>query len=265
MDWLTSIALAQFFTFTLVLARMSGLTLMAPLFSAPEVPPTVRAFLTLALALLMTPMVGATSGLWPASLGAYVWVAAGELALGLILGFGVQLLFVGVQLGGQLVSQQAAMSFGSVVNPQFDTQVSVIDQFYYLVALAIFLTIGGHRMLLEALLETYGAFPPGGVVLSSEMVMTLVDLMGQSFSIAVRVGAPAVVALQLSGLAMGIMSRTVPQINILVVGFSVRTIGAIFFLAISMTAFGLFVEGQIPVVIDQLRDVISVRPRPPAM
>lgn len=260
MDWLNSIVLAQFLTFTLVLARLSGLAIMAPLFGASEVPPTVRAFVVLALGLLVTPVLGATSGVWPSSLGAYAWVAATELSLGLILGFGVQLLFVGVQLGGQLVAQQAAMSFGSIVNPQFDTEISVIDQFYYLVALAIFFMIGGHRLLLEALLETYGVFPPGGVEFSRAMVETLVDLTGQSFSLAVRVGAPAVVALQLSGLAMGIMSRTVPQVNILVVGFSLRTVGAILFLALSMAGFGLLIEDQVPAVIDQLREAIGVGP-----
>jgi flagellar biosynthetic protein FliR len=261
MDWVASIAVAQFLTFTLVAARLSGLAIVAPLFGAPEVPATVRAFFTIGLALLVTPVLGETPGAWPASLGAYVWVAAGELALGFVLGFGAQLLFVGVQMGGQLVAQQAAMSFGSVVNPQFDAEISVIDQFYYLVALAIFLIIGGHRLLLEALLETYVVFPPGGVELTSEMVDTLVSLAGQSLSIAVRVGAPAVVALQLAGLAMGIMSRTVPQINILVIGFTLRTASALLFLAVSLAGFGLLVEDQVPVVIDQLREAVGLAAR----
>lgn len=258
MDWLTTIALAHFLTFTLVLARMSGLAIMAPLFGAPDVPPAVRVFVTLALALLITPTLTGTPVAQPTTLGQYVWVTAGELALGLVLGFGMQLLFAGVQLGGQMVSQQAAMSLGNVFNPQFESEVAVIDQFYYLVAFAIFLVIGGHRLLLGALLDSYRVFPPAGVEFGAGMVETLVDLTGQSFSIAVAVGAPAVIALQLSGLAMGIMSRTVPQINILVVGFSLRTIGALLLVAVSLTGFGVLIEEQVPAIVEQLRSAIGL-------
>jgi flagellar biosynthetic protein FliR len=75
------------------------------------------------------------------------------------------------------------------------------------------------------------------------------------------VGAPAVVALQLAGLAMGIMSRTVPQINILVIGFTLRTASALLFLAVSLAGFGLLVEDQVPVVIDQLREAVGLAAR----
>jgi flagellar biosynthetic protein FliR len=258
MDWLTSLAVAQFLTFTLVLARLSGLALIAPLFGAPDVPPAVRAFVTLALALLVTPALAGTPVVWPDTLAEYVWVMAGELALGLVLGFGMQLLFAGVQLGGQMVSQQAALSLGNVFNPEFDSEIAVIDQFYYLVAFAIFLLIGGHRLLLAALLETYTVFPPAGVALSAAAVETLVNLAGQSLAIAVCVGAPAVVALQLSGLAMGIMSRTVPQINILVVGFSLRTLGAILLMAVSLPAFALLIEDQVLKFLEQIRTAIGL-------
>lgn len=252
------LALEQFLAFTLVLGRLSGLMILAPLFGAPEIPPRVRILLAVTLALVVSPIFWGASVAWPGSLLGYAWLMAGELAIGLVLGLGMQALFIGLQLAGQMIGQQTGMALGNVFNPQFEAEISVLGQLYYLLGLAIFLIVGGHRLLLGAVLDTFRAIPLAGAGFTSGMVETLVTLVGQSFSLAVRAGAPAVVSLLLAGLAMGIMGRTVPQINILVVGFSVRSLLGMAVVAVSVFGVALLMREQVPVFIDSLRFALGI-------
>src|SRR5262249_55183055 len=147
--------------FALVLARTSGVVMSSPVFGSKEVPLKIRALMALALALLLLP------GQWHASTPdvdstvELAVAAAGELVIGLALGFGVMLLFAGVQLAGQLISQISGISLADVFNPNFDAAVPLFSELLYLCSLAVFVLMGGHRMVLEALLQTFEVVPIG--------------------------------------------------------------------------------------------------------
>ena len=128
------------------------------------------------------------------------------------------------------------MMLADVFDPNLGTSIPTFSQLMYLVAMAVFVCIGGHRMVMAAMLDTFQAIPPGCGGLPESIGETFVKLVTASFSLGVRAGMPVATALLLSTLVMGLLSRTLPQLNILMVGFGMNSM--ITFAMISMTLGG---------------------------
>ena len=205
--------------FALVSARVSGLVMTAPLLMSAEVPLQVRAFLTITMALLLTPGSARRAACVPARLVGLAVLIASELMLGMILGLGVMIVLSGVQITGQIISQLSGMSLADVFNPGFDSEVPLLSHLMYLVTMSAFLLIGGHRLLIGALVHTFETVPLGNARLPPGLADMLATLLGESFSLGIRAAAPVMVALLLATVLLGLISRTIPQINVLVVGF----------------------------------------------
>jgi flagellar biosynthetic protein FliR len=147
------------------------------------------------------------------------------------MGLGINLLFAGIQVAGQVVSQMSGLSLADVFNPGFEEDVSVFSQLFYFLTLAVFVAVGGHRIVTEALLQTFAWAPPGQAFLRDDFVEVLTGILTQSFALGIRAGAPILAALLLSNIVLGLISRTLPQINIIAVGFglnSLLTLGMLF-------------------------------------
>ena len=224
MDWLRQLDLEKFLLFTLVLSRVSGLTMTAPIYGTREVPMQVRALLAVALALLITPTQWAVAVEYPGSTIHYLVFIGSELLIGLCLGLGIVILFSGVQLAGQMASQIGGLMLADVFDPGSDTSVPVFSRLLLLVTLAVFVCIGGHRMVMAGLLDTFQTIPPGSAAVPHSITETFVVLLTQSFSLGIRAAVPVVTALLLSTLVMGLISRTLPQLNILMVGFGLNSL-----------------------------------------
>ena len=231
-DWIAQLDLAKLLIFTLVLTRVSGLVMTAPIFGSTDVPMQIRALLAIALSVLILPSQWDAPVADPETNVQYAVVLAGELLIGLTLGLGITILFSGFQLAGQMIEQMGGMMLAEVFDPASGENVPLFSRFLYLTGLAVFLLIGGHRAVMAALLDTFSALPPGNGTVPLDMADTFVILVGQSFSLGVRAAAPVVTALLLSTLVMGLISRTLPQLNILAVGFGANALiafGAVFF------------------------------------
>jgi flagellar biosynthetic protein FliR len=237
--------------FTLVLARISGLLMTAPIYGSLEVPVRVRALLVFALALLVTPtQMG--QRVEAATLVDYGVLAGGELAIGLVLGLGVQILFLAPQVAGQLVSQMSGIALADVFNPSLDSEVPVFSQLLYLFSLAIFMIIGGHRLVMAGLLETFNTVPPGQASLLATFSDSFLVLISQSLELGLRAAAPTVTALLLATLIMGLISRTVPQLNIMSLGFGISALTTLLVLSVSLAGIGWALEGQIEPFVETL-------------
>ena len=154
-----------------------------------------------------------------------------EALVGLLLGLGLNILFAGLQVAGQMISQMSGMSLAEVFNPGFNDNVSVFSQLFFFLTMAVFLGLGGHRMVIEAVLETFCWAPPGQVALGGTFVEALTSIVTQSFMLGIRAIAPVITALLLSTIVLGLISRTLPQLNILLVGFNLNamlTLGVLF-------------------------------------
>ncbi|MEM6797898.1 MAG: flagellar biosynthetic protein FliR [Planctomycetota bacterium] len=210
--------------FTLVLGRVGGIVTTAPLLSTPAAPIRVRAILAVAMSMVVMPLFADTPLPGELELIGFARMVVGEVLVGLLLGLGVTVLLSGVQLAGQMVSQMAGMTLGEISNPELDSSVSVYTQLFYFVTIAVFVTIGGHRMMIEALLQTFEWAPPGQAYLGESFPEAMVTMLSQSAELGVRASAPIVIALFLSTVVLGLISRTLPQINTIVVGFGVNSL-----------------------------------------
>ncbi|MDZ4782959.1 MAG: flagellar biosynthetic protein FliR [Planctomycetia bacterium] len=244
------VTLDQFLAFIVVLTRMSGLMLAAPVFGSREVPAQIRALLAFTLSLVILPTQWTALVTAPSSLIDLSLLIGGELLIGYTLGLGVMTMFAGVQIGGQIVSQTGGISAADIFNPGFDMSVPIVSQFYYMFALAVFLLIGGHQQVVAALLDTFQSLPPGAATVTDSVVDSVVRLIMQSFSLGVRTAAPATTALLLATLVLGLVGRTLPQLNLMALGFGINAVVMFVLLALGMSALAWLVENELPEVME---------------
>ena len=250
---------SRFMVFTLVLARISPLVATAPLFDLLALPRQVKVVLVVAMSLLITPAF--LGGSLPAvdNLFAYGRLLVNEVLVGLLIGLGMNILYSGLQVAGQIVSQLSGMSLADVFSPGFNEDVPVFSQLFYLVALAVFVALGGHRLMIAALLDTFAAAPPGHAALGENFAEVVINILAQSFSLGIRAAAPLLVALLLSNLVLGLVSRTLPQINVIVVGFSVNGLLAMSVLVLSVGAAAWTFQQPAMDVLDRLKEALVAR------
>lgn len=224
MDSLT--ALAAFFSdnlmlFVLVLTRM-GVMMMAMPAIADGVPMRVRAILAIGLTMLLMPLLQTPSTLQIQNLTMFVVAAVREAALGMMLGLVVRLLVTGLQIIGELASSGGGLQLGDSLDPATRSSVPTISRIVGLLVTAVMISIGGHRMMIESLLDSFRAMPVGNIRFEIGMLELVVFELGSGISAGIRAGGPLVAAMLLSNLVTALISRTLPQLNILAVGLPIN-------------------------------------------
>jgi len=259
MDWLSEIDAQKFLLFTLVFTRVGGLVITAPVFSTPEVPARVRALLAVALAALVTPTQWDVTVANPGSTLNYMVFMASELVIGLSLGLGIVILFSGIQLAGQMIGRMSGLVLADVFDPGSGTSVPIFSRLMLLVATAVFVAIGGHRIVMAGLLDTFATIPPGSAAIPTSMADTFVLLIAQSFALAVRAAAPVVASLLLSTLVMGLISRTLPQLNVLALGFGMNALLTFGVLGLSLGAAVWVFQEQVEPAVETLLNALNAQ------
>lgn len=258
MPYLETFLVSRFMIFTLVLTRTSALVMTAPVFTALTLPKQVRALLAIMLSLLVTPVFLNSSMPPVTNLAEYGRLIVNEMLVGLLLGLALNVLFSGVQVAGQLVSQLSGLSLADVFNPGFDENISVFSQLFYFLTLAVFVAVGGHRMVTGALLETFTALPPAHATMGNDFVEVLTTVITQAFVLGIQAAAPMMVALLLSNLVLGLISRTLPQINVIAVGFGVNSLLTLGLLLLSIGAAALVFQDPTLDVMERVQESLVV-------
>ncbi len=221
-----------FLSFYLTLFRVSILVFLLPFFGGNSVPSQVKAAMCIVLTLAIWPSLGFDASLYPAHPLGMALLILGELLLGLTLGLVVQFIFAAIQTGGQLVGFQMGFAMVNVVDPMTGTSEAVTAHFLYMVALLTFLALNGHLLLLQALTQSFHVIPPGGLLITSKLSGSVLDLSREMFILAVRIAGPVMAALFLVDLALALIGRAAPQMNVLLVGFPLKIAVGFFFLSI---------------------------------
>jgi flagellar biosynthetic protein FliR len=258
MPWLTQIDTEKFLVFTLVLTRVSGLTMTAPLYGTKEVPRQVRVLLALAIALLIMPSQWNVHLEYPGTLLNYVTIVGGELVVGVCLGLGIQFIFRGLEMAGELIAYVGGLMMAEALDPSQDTNEPLFSRFLSLVALAVFLSIGGHRMVMAGLLDTFQSIPPGLGVFTQSIADAFITLLAESFSLAIRAAAPATLSLLLASVVMGLIGRTVPQLNVMNMGFGLNSMLTFAVLAITFGGVLWTFHDYIAPALETLLDALNV-------
>jgi flagellar biosynthetic protein FliR len=214
----------------LVVFRISGLMLTAPVFAAPAIPPPLKAYLCLVLGLAAFPL--AATGPVEGSLWTLVPMAALEMAVGAAVGFLANLPLVAVQIGGLLMGQQMGLGFARFFDPAIDDESDVLGQVLFYTALAGFLAIGGHEAMVLAVLRGFEHLPvPAaaglGAAEGAGLLALGLGLLTSAIELALRVAAPLLMLVFLETVAMGFLARTAPQFNVLSMGFALRILGGL--------------------------------------
>ena len=235
--------------FMLVLCRVGGLMLTAPVFSNMALPVQVRALLAAAISLTVFPM---TLPYLPVQLTlAQALVGLlGELAIGVLLGLSISLVFLGLELAAEMVGQMSGMKIGEVFNPLLESSAGALGETYTLVAIMIFIAVRGDHSLVRALLDSFQTIPPLGFAPTESLLALILDLLDLSFTITIRVGGPMVLALMLSFMVLGFLSRTIPQIHLMSVGFPMKA-------AVGLSVAALTIGSMEGVLVDGLRDAFD--------
>ncbi len=196
----------------------------------------------------------------PASVLELMQVIVLELLLGFALGLGVFTLLSGLQLAAQLIDQQAGVALGEVFNPALDVETSHNGQILYMLGIVVLLSappLGLHLQMMSALLETFRIFPVGMAVVGEPTIEVLSGLVHQSLVLAVQVAAPMLATMSLVSLALGFLGHSVPQVNVLMIGFSVRTIISILILALTLSGVSDALIERIPQAIAAVQGSFS--------
>jgi len=220
--------------FALVAARLTGLLLFQPVLGSLAVPVQVRALLIIGLAALLTPVVPVPPNLPDSPTGVAV-AALGELLLGILLGLAGMLCFYGLQLGGLLLAQESGLAYGQILDPTTEEEDTLLGAFYLQLGLVLFLVLGGHRVLVSVCLDTFRMLPLlGATPATTHGAELLVQGLALGSHLALRVAAPALLALFLVNVALGFISRTMPQLNVLAVGFSLKSLVTLLIMAAAL-------------------------------
>lgn len=244
-------------SFGLVLARVAGLVLAVPMLASAQIPRTLMAGFAIVVSLMVFPVV---APLLPESL-TLGQAAAGmvtEFIIGEALGLAAGAVFFAAQIAGQLISHQSGLALGQVFNPLFDEQSTVIDQLWFFATMILFFMLRGHLAVTQALLESFRDVPPLMLHADAALGEFAMSVCATTFQMALRLAGPAVLALLLTSVVMGFLTKTMPQLNIFSVGFSLKIIVAFLVAAISIAHSGGLVARGFEESLDDLGELMQV-------
>ena len=227
---------SQLLAFILVLVRVSGIIATAPVFGSSNIPPQIKVVLSLMLALILYPFIPLIT-VYPDRPDHYIILIASEMLIGLVLGIIARFLFGAVEFAGTVIGFQMGLGMAMVFDPQSQEQISLVGRFENATATLIFLAMDGHLIVLQALVRSYSVLPPGGASISRPLVENLTELSASVFVIGLQIGAPLIVALFLANAIVGLLARSVPQIQVFVVGFPLTLMLGFIFLFFGMPFF----------------------------
>lgn len=207
--------------FLMIIFRISGFMIGAPVFNSRNIPVQLKIVLTLFISLFTYLLIYNYNEVPEVNLS-YLFLLISEFLVGLVIGYTAQLLFSAIQLAGQSIDMQMGFGIVNIMDPQSGMQIPLIGSFKNLLAIFVFFLINGHHFLLEALFYSYQALPIGGFKVNVKLISLLIDLTQDLFLIALKLAAPLVGALFITDFVMGIISRTVPQMNVFLVGMPAK-------------------------------------------
>ncbi|MCE4048297.1 MULTISPECIES: flagellar biosynthetic protein FliR [Bacillaceae] len=250
--------LAKFPAFLLIVVRVTSFFLMLPLFSYRTIPTSHKVGFSFFLSLMMffgmeTPTLEVD--------GAYYLLIIKEAMVGLFIGFLAYMLFSAVQVAGGLIDFQMGFAIANVVDPQTGTQSPLTGQYLNIIALFFLLAINGHHLLLDGVFYSYQFIPldQAWVNFGDENIMQYAGkTLALMFAIAFQMSIPVVGAIFLVDVALGIVARTVPQLNIFVVGVPVKIVVGLIMLIIVMGAIMASVSNLFSTILTTMRDMMNL-------
>ena len=209
--------------YVLILFRVAGMMIFAPLLGSVRIPRRVRGLIAVVLAAAMAPGVTPRVQLPPTAWELAVAIG-GEIVFGLAMGLILSMIFVAAQWAGEIIGQQMGLNLGETFDPQYGAHGSMIGDLYYFLALIVFISIDGHRAMIRGVYDSFNVLPLLSVGMSQPLLGMLVGLFQAATMLAMQLAAPLLVTMLIVDLILGFIGKTVPQLNILSAGISLRSL-----------------------------------------
>jgi len=230
----------EFLCFLLILTRVSGVLVTAPILASRNIPPKTKIGLAFFTSLILFPFISTPE--IPEQLISYALLIGKELLVGLTIGYIANLMFMGILVAAKVIDFQMGFAIANVVDPLTNIQVSVTGQFQYILAMLFFLIINGHHHLFSALARSFEVVPLTTFEISPHLIGSINQLFSEIFVIGIKIGAPVMGALLMASLILGIIARTMPQMNVFIVGIPLKIGVGFAILIITMPFFFLFLN-----------------------
>ncbi len=229
--------------FGLMLVRVSALFATAPFLNSRAIPVRIKAGFAVLLVFIALPLTADTSGPLPDSTVGFVTLALKELIVGAAMGLLAQMLFAAVQLAGSYIDLSAGFAIASTIDPSSNMNLTVLGRVYNMVLTAAFLAIGGHLLLVGSVVRSFELIRPTQMPRFEFLVQGVIARSDEMFVISLQLAAPLMAALLITDVALGIMSRAAPQMNVFIVGMPVKIGIALIGTAILLPTFVTLFDG----------------------
>jgi flagellar biosynthetic protein FliR len=234
--------------------RIGGFVAAAPIASEKTIPNRVKIVLTLALAVLVGPLAPVPSSLSIFS-GAGVLTAVQEILIGVSIGMVMELAFEALTFAGQTISMTMGLGFATLVDPQRGAGVPVLGQLFMIMGTLAYLAINGHLVLLGALANSFQTLPIGAANIDKDFLIAVATWGTRIFETGLLIALPAVVALVIVNMALGVVTRAAPQLNLFGIGFTITLMCGFFVL---LAGLGGIMSGISTLIDDALRAVVEL-------
>lgn len=235
MEEIVDLISRNYTTFFFIFIRTLAILTSMPLFWMKGIPPMLRFGLSMTIALMLLPLIKPVQV--PGDIFAWGMLILSEVMIGAAIGFSARLVMAGIELSGQMIGFQMGFGIVNIIDPHTNNQASIMAAFESLLALMIFFLINAHHYFISAILSSLQMVPPAGGVFMGVAAKPLMSVAGSMFVIGLKLGAPVMLALLFTNVAMGVIARSVPQINIFMMGFPITISVGLLVLGISMPIF----------------------------
>ncbi len=244
--------LAHGIPFFLVLTRITGLFLFTPLVTSNSIPTTFKVLLSFMFALSIYPFVPTATLPETIDLMSLMPMLFTELLIGLIIGLIAGIPMMAIQMGGYIMGYQMGLSLAESFNPELDTNSSVIGQLLFFLSIFIYISIGGLETIFVILTDSFHTIGSGTFTAGDTPLELLVSVLGSGFELALRVASPIIGVVSMLMIAMGFIMKTMPQINIMSIGFSIQILAGLSMLALLIGTVGMIAGDEMVNVLELL-------------
>ena len=236
---------SQFESLLFIFSRVAAIILFAPILGSAQVPARLKVGLALVFSVMIFPMVPIESLPEPRGLFDLAIHIATDAAIGLAIAFAVRLIFTAVQVAGTMVDFQMGFGVVNVIDPQTQAQVSITAQFQNILAVLIFLASDAHHFIIGAVVQSFDLINLAQVDFSNVTPELILRYFSSMFVVAIKIAAPIMAILFFLSVGLGLVARTVPQMNVFIVGFPLQIGVGLLMVALAMPFFSLVLQNQI--------------------
>ncbi len=231
-----------FDVFLLVFVRMTGLFVTAPIFGRRNMPAYFKIGFSFFTALILVNTTAVQDFQYDESIMAYTLLVMKEFLVGISIGFIAYIAFTAIYVAGEIIDMQIGFGVVNVMDPVSNIQVPVTSNIYFIMSMLLLLSMNGHHVLIKALFDSFVALPLGTAVFDASLADGLMLVFGTVFATGFKIAAPVVASILITDVALGTVSRMVPQLNIFVIGMPLKIFVGLIILLITIPMFMTVME-----------------------